>query len=214
MVKMVKSAVKCYKKKTKKSVAGKKKTYEYNQYLVPLKRSDNLDCSMEVFIIPQSDFKQYLDENGEFKDINVQKNDYKMHIDHYKRELADLEWKHSQLSRSYKDLLNKHNKTRRKQQELHEKIKILQNDKIKLINALKIEKNVNRVPEIVKQEVLDEKLVSGNEMSSELDILKKATTAKEKSVKTDMIEDIKDKEDKDIWTVIKSRLSKKEEKEK
>lgn len=51
-------------------------------------------------------------------------------------------------------------------------------------------------------------------MSSELDILKKATTAKEKSVKTDMIEDIKDKEDKDIWTVIKSRLSKKEEKEK
>ena len=49
-------------------------------------------------------------------------------------------------------------------------------------------------------------------MSSELDILKKATTAKEKSVKTDMIEDIKDKEDKDIWTVIKSRLSRRRKK--
>ena len=46
MVKMVKSAVKCYKKKTKKNVAGQKKTYEYNQYLVPLKSSDNLMIPM------------------------------------------------------------------------------------------------------------------------------------------------------------------------
>ncbi len=213
MVKMVKSAVKCYKKKTKKSVAGQKKTYEYNQYIVPLKRSDNLDCSMEVFIIPQVDIKHFFDENGELKDIDSQKNEYKMHIAQYETELADLEWKHSQLSRSYKDLLNKHNKTRRKLQELDEKIKILQNDKIKLTNALKIEKDVNMVPEIVKRDVLDEISVSGNEMSSEYDIIK-TTAAKEKSVKTDKIEDIKDKEDKDIWTVIRSRLSKKEEKEK
>ena len=82
-------------------MAGKRRP-TYNQYLVPLKRSDNLDCSMEVFIIPQSDFKQYLDENGEFKDINVKKMTIRCTWNHYKRELADLEWKHSQLSRSYK----------------------------------------------------------------------------------------------------------------
>jgi len=213
MVKMVKSAVKCYKKKTKKNVAGQKKTYEYNQYLVPLKSSDNLDCSMEVFIIPENDINHLFDEDGQLKDISGQKNEYKMHIAQYETELTDLEWKHNQLSKSYKDLLNKHNKTRRTQQELEEKIKILENDKIKLIKALKLEKDVNMVPEIAKREVLDEGPVSNKEISSGYDKIKK-TTEKEKSVKADKIEEIRDKEDKDIWTVIRSRLSKREEDEK
>lgn len=216
MVKMVKSAVKCYKKKTKKSVAGQKKTYEYNQYLVPLKRSDNLDCSMEVFIIPEDDINHLLDEGGELKDISGQKNEYKMHLAQYETELAELEWKHNQLSKSYKELLNKHNKTRRKQQELEDKIKILENDKIKLLKALKIEKDVNMVPEIVKREVLDEGPVPSKEISVGNDKIRK-TRSNEKSVRADEIEDFKDeqdKEDKDIWTVIRSRLSKREEDEK
>ena len=125
MVKMVKSNVKCYKKKTKKNVGGQKKTYEYNQYLVPLKRSDNLDCSMGVFVIPQNDFKDLVDEEGELKDISGQEEEYKSHIAQYETELAELEWKHSQLSKSYKELLNKHNKTRRKQQELEIRLKPL-----------------------------------------------------------------------------------------
>ena len=44
--------------------------------------------------------------------------------------------KHSQLPDHAKDLLNKHNKTRRKPAEPTKRSKSLQNDKIKLINAL------------------------------------------------------------------------------
>ena len=63
MVKVIKSAVKCYKKKTKKTVGGKKKIYEYNQYLVPLKRSDKFECSEEVFIIPQNQIAELVGED-------------------------------------------------------------------------------------------------------------------------------------------------------
>ena len=63
MVKVIKSAVKCYKKKTKKTVGGKRKIYEYNQYLVPLKRSDNFDCSEEVFILPQREIFELVGED-------------------------------------------------------------------------------------------------------------------------------------------------------
>jgi hypothetical protein len=49
MVKVIKSAVKCYKKKTKKTVGGKRKIYEYNQYLIPLKRSDKFECERRSF---------------------------------------------------------------------------------------------------------------------------------------------------------------------
>ncbi len=201
MVKMVKSHVKCYKKKTKKTVGGQKKTYEYNQYLVPLKRSDNLDCSTEVFIIPQNDIEDLVDEQGELKDISQEEEEYKIHIAQYETDLADLEWKHGQLSKSYKELVNKHNKTRRKQQELEDKIKTLESDRSKLINALKKERKINET--LRTQNVPDSKIPAGKG-----------------SLETDKITKDKDKtssngeDDKDIWAVLKSRLSKKEQEEK
>ncbi len=212
MVKMVKSAVKCYKKKTKKSVGGQRKTYEYNQYLVPLKRSDDLDCSMEVFIIPENDINHFLNEEGELKDISNQENKFKIHIAQYKNELADLEWKHNQLSKSYKDLLNKHNKTRRKQQELEVKIKNLENDKNQLIEALKKEKSISMVPELVNQEVMDE--VSDSKTINTSLGSDKIKASIEKSSGTNETSDNKEKDDKDFWTVIKSRLAKRGDDEK
>jgi hypothetical protein len=201
MVKMVKSHVKCYKKKTKKNVGGQKKTYEYNQYLVPLKRSDNLDCSTEVFIIPQSDIEDLVDEEGELRDISQQEDEYKNHIAQYETDLADLEWKHGQLSRSYKELVNKNNKTRRKQQELEDKIKSLESDRSKLINALKKERKINET--IRTQNGPDNKTLAGKG-SPETDKIR------EDNAKTSS----EAEEDKDIWTVLKSRLSKKEQEEK
>lgn len=200
---MVKSHVKCYKKKTKKNVGGQKKTYEYNQYLVPLKRSDNLDCSVGVFVIPQNDVKDLVDEEGELKDISGQEEEYKSHITQYETELADLEWKHNQLSKSYKDLVNKHNKTRRKQQELEDKIETLENDRIKLISALKEERQANRVgvrkgpdvkPSTGQESLESDKIIAENDQTS--------TPNNE------------EKDDKDIWTALKSRLTKKEQEEK
>lgn len=203
MVKMVKSNVKCYKKKTKKNVGGQKKTYEYNQYLVPLKRSDNLDCSMGVFVIPQNDVKDLVDEEGELKDISGQEEEYKSHIAQYETELAELEWKHSQLSKSYKELLNKHNKTRRKQQELEDKIETLENDRIKLISALKEERQANGV----RVQKFPDVKPSAGQKSSESDKI----IADDDQTSTPNNEE---KDDKDIWTALKSRLTKKEHEEK
>ena len=200
MVKLVKSAVKCYKKKTKKTVGGQRKTYEYNQYLVPLKRSDNLDCSMEVFIIPQEDLSDLVDENGEFKDLSGKQDEYESKLRQYEADFADLEWKHSKLSRTYKELFSKHNKTRKKEKELEDKIKTLESDREKLINALKAER---RVTEKLK---MDQQPVD------------KTSSDAKNTLKSDKIkvngENIKNKnveEDKDIWTVLRSRLTKKEE---
>jgi predicted nuclease with TOPRIM domain len=204
MVKLVKSQVKCYKKKTKKNVGGQKKTYEYNQYLVPLKKSDNLDCSMDVFIIPKNDIKDLLDEEGELKDISRQEDEYKSHFAQYETELAELEWKHNKLSKSYKELLNKHNKTRRKQQEMEDKIKTLESDRMKLINALKEERRINGG--IPAKKVQNNKLSSGQK-SPKSDKIR----AGNEKISTHASED---KEDKDIWTTLKSRLSKKEQEEK
>ena len=208
MAKLVKSAVKCYKKKTQKNVGGQKKTYEYNQYLVPLKRSDNLDCSMEVFIIPQSDIKNLLDEEGELRDISDQEVEYKSHISQYETELAELEWKHNQLSKSYKELFNKHNKTRKTQQELEDKIKILESDRTKLINALKKERKINEG--VLAQKVQDSKPLAGQKSPQKSQISDKISVNNEKT----SVSAEEDKDDKDIWAVLKSRLSKKEQDEK
>ncbi len=203
MVKLVKSAVKCYKKKTKKTVGGQKKTYEYNQYLVPLKRSDNLDCSMEVFIIPQDDLADLVDENGELKDLSSKQDEYESKLDQYEADFIDLEWKHSKLSKTYKELFSKHNKTRRREKDLEERIKTLESDRDKLINALKKERNITE------------------KLKMEQSLLSKTSHDPKNTSKSDKIEvnnenirnkDVdEDKDDKDIWTVLKSRLTKKEE---
>ena len=200
MVKLVKSAVKCYKKKTKKTVGGQRKTYEYNQYLVPLKRSDNLDCNMEVFIIPQDDLADLVDKNGELKDISGKQDEYESKLDQYEADFIDLEWKHSKLSKTYKELFSKHNKTRRMEKDLEERIKTLESDRDKLIAALKKERN------------LTERLKMEQSLLGKTSPNAKNTSNSDKIKVTN--ENIKNKdvdEDKDIWTVLKSRLTKKEE---
>ncbi len=108
MVELIKSTVKCYKKKTKKTVGGRRKTYEYNQYQVPLKKSDNLACSEEVFVIPQKLFEELIgvEVEAHLQDFKPQQQS----IAEYEKELAELEWKHGQLSKSYKEIVNKYNK--------------------------------------------------------------------------------------------------------
>ena len=102
MVKVIKSAVKCYKKKTKKTVGGNTKIYEYNQYLVPLKRSDDFNCSEKVFIIPQSHLEDMvggdISKIGDLLDNLGAKDE---NIDLYTREIAELEWKHNELSKDH-----------------------------------------------------------------------------------------------------------------
>lgn len=203
MVKLVKSAVKCYKKKTKKTVGGQRKTYEYNQYLVPLKRSDNLDCSMEVFIIPQDDLADLVDENGELKDLFGKKDEYEIKLDQYQADFADLEWKHSKLSKSYKELFSKHNKTRKSQEEMEERIKTLESDREKLINALKKEREITESLKM-KQQAQDATSSDGKNSFKSDKIKVNNENIKNKDVD-------EDKDDKDIWTVLKSRLTKKEE---
>lgn len=198
MVKLVKSAVKCYKKKTIKSVGGQKKTYEYNQYLVPLKRSDNLDCSMEVFIIPQEDLSDLVDENGEFKDVSGREDEYESKFAQYKADFDDLEWKHSKLSRTYKELFSKHNKTRRNLQELEKKVKTLESDREKLVNALKEERKITQKLKMEQQ--------ASNKTSSDLKTTKPDDDTNLKSKNKDFDEDKGD-----IWTVLRSRLTKKDD---
>lgn len=233
-MKLVKSQVKCYKKKTKKSVGGQKKTYEYNQYLVPLKRSDKLDCSMDVFVIPQNDLGQLLDDEGQLKDISSQEAEYRHQISEYEAELAELEWKHNQLSKSYKDLFKKQNKTRKLNQELEKKVESLESDKEKLMDALRKVKEA-KLKTDNQNEKMDTPLLSeGVSQSSSTKISEnsgldtnrdknpiidsKTAESQENKVEIDKNEkpnEIKeDKEDKDLWTVLRSRLTKKEDDEK
>jgi chromosome segregation ATPase len=199
MVKLVKSAVKCYKKKTKKTVGGRKKTYEYNQYLVPLKRSDNLDCSMEVFIIPQKDLEDYIAEDGEFKDLSSKEEEYRIKLEQYEAEFADLEWKHSQLSKSYKELFNKHNRSRRKEKELEDKIESLESDREKLIHALEEERKLTKKLKLQQQNQKENKTSPPSDQPPKTDKIDEDTKNKDEN------------EDKDLWTVLKSRLTKKED---
>lgn len=70
---ITKSMVKCYKKKTKQ----RGKEYRYNQYVVPLKKSDNFECKDEVVVLPAnklSDLMEQLDK----KQQELDKKDNKM----------------------------------------------------------------------------------------------------------------------------------------
>lgn len=180
MVELVKSTVKCYRKKTKKVVGGRKKTYQYNQFQVPLRKSDNLSCDEEVFVIPQNKFNDLIENEinaTHFTDIEHSKRA----ITEYKKEIAELEWKHGELSRSYKSIVTKNAKTNKRLRLNEEQILDLKKEKQKLLNQLK---RLNKEYEKLKDE--NEALIKRN----------------------DLIED--EAKDQDLWTALRSRLSKKE----
>jgi len=205
MVKLVKSSVKCYKKKTKKNVGGQRRTYEYNQYLVPLKTSDMLNCSMDVFIIPQEDLADFMDEDGKIKENLLGKDaEYQRRFLDYETELAELEWKHGELSRSYKELFNKHNKSRKRWEELEDIINQLKNDKEKLTVALKKEKEDNQVLKNAYEEALKKNKILEEKSDFQEDDDKISTYKKVK-------EDVEGNKETDIWNVLRSRLIKKEQ---
>jgi chromosome segregation ATPase len=186
MVKVIKSAVKCYKKKTKKTVGGKRKIYEYNQYLIPLKRSDKFGCDEEVFIIPQRQIQELIGE-----DISMAEEYLKSlgmnesHLDAYERELAELEWKHNELSKSYKELVSKHTKTNKRLRLEDERIKTLEADKEKLMKKLE---EVSEIHKTLKRNY-EHETQKNKVLEDELNIQK----------------------DKDIWTSLKSRLGSKKD---
>ena len=186
MVKVIKSAVKCYKKKTKKTVGGKKKIYEYNQYLVPLKRSDKFKCSEEVFIIPQKQIGELVGEDLSMaEDYLKNLGATNSHLEAYERELAELEWKHNELSKSYKELVSKNSKTNKQFRLETERVKVLENEKEKLMSKLEEVSNIHKD-------------------------LKKNYELESEKVKVLEGELNKDK-DKDIWTSLRSRLGSKKD---
>lgn len=182
MVELIKSTVKCYKKKTKKMVGGRRKSYEYNQYQVPLKRSDNLACSEEVFVIPQDLFEGLIE--GE---VSAQMEDQKQPkgvIAEYEKELAELEWKHGELSRSYKSLVSKNAQTNKRLRLEKEKTTTLEEENQKILGQLQ-------------------------QLNSQFQILKDTHEAQLKKIK--LIEDAANsKKDQDIWGSLRSRFSNRE----
>jgi hypothetical protein len=189
MVKVIKSVVKCYKKKTKKTVNGKRKVYEYNQYLVPLKRSDEFECNEEVFIIPQQHIGELVGEEPLMAEDYLKNLGAKdSYLDAYEKELAELEWKHNELSKSYKELVSKHSKTNRKLQLENERIKTLEGDKENLLKKLE---EINRINDDIKNKY---------EVESE----------KNKVLEDELNKD-KDKDKDDIWTSLRSRLGSKKD---
>jgi len=183
MADLVKSKVKCYKKKTKKTVAGETKVYEYNQYQVPLKKSDNLACSDEVFIIPQNQFDAIIE--AELIDHQQDLRQHKGAISEFQKDLADLEWKHGELSRSYKALVSKNAKTNKKLRLETEKNTTLQEEKEKLKNQLQI---------LYKE-------------------YQKIKASHETETKKGSLKDSADKKEQDLWSSIRSRLTSKEVKD-
>lgn len=182
MVDLIKSTVKCYKKKTKKMVGGEKKTYEYNQYQVPLKRSDNLACSEEVYIIPQDQFEGMIEA-----EVESHQEDLIQHrglIAGYKKELADLEWKHNELSRSYKTLVSKNAQNNKRLRLEGEKNTNLLEENQKLKNQLQqIYNEYKQLKEIYETHIENTKLTE---------------------------DDPNLKKDQDLWKSIRSRFSSRE----
>lgn len=164
MAELIKSTVKCYKKKTKKTVGGESKTYEYNQYQVPLKKSDNLVCEEEVFIIPQNYFEGLIEA-----EVESQLEDLEQHkglLVGYKKELADLEWKHSELSRSYKSLVSKNAQTNKKIRLEEEKNTNFEKENKKLKDQLQqLMKDYKDIKEKIK-------VTDDSELKKDVDILK------------------------------------------
>lgn len=202
MVQLIKTSVKCYKKRAKKTVGGKQKVYEYNQYLIPLKRSDNLECKEGVLIIPEKYFKElfgvedtwavkeYLSKlKGYEMSIEGYKNEFKELELRYQKEFKDLEWKHSELSKSYKELLSKHTKA----------------TKLYKMDTSKLQELETKAEELAKQ--LELRDIEYNKLKEDYDLVLNKSTIIEEQIKPD--EDKVD-EDKDLWSMIKNRLGKKE----
>jgi len=182
MVELIKSTVKCYKKKTKKMVGGRKKTYQYNQYQVPLSKSDNLTCREEVLVIPQSQFDGLIEGEVESQLNELEQN--QRIVTEYEKELTELEWKHSELSRSYKAIVTKNAKTNKRLRLEEEKIVSLEKENQKLLRQLQ-------------------------QLNTEYSDLKNENKTLIK--KNNLIDDeINLKKDQDLWTALRSRLSKKE----
>ncbi|OEC86476.1 MULTISPECIES: hypothetical protein [Methanobacterium] len=202
MVQLIKTSVKCYKKRAKKTVGGKQKVYEYNQYLIPLKRSDNLECKEGVLIIPEKYFKELfgVEDTWAVKEYLSKLKGYEMSIEGYKKEFKelelmyqkefkDLEWKHSELSKSYKELLSKHTKA----------------TKLYKMDTSKLQELAAKTEELAKQ--LELRDIEYNKLKEDYDLVLNKSTIIEEQIKPD--EDKPD-EDKDLWSMIKNRLGKKE----
>ncbi len=186
MVQMIKTFVKCYKKKAKKMVGGKQKVYEYNQYLIPLKRTDNLQCKDGVLIIPEKYFKELfgVEDTWALKEYISKLKGYERNVGEYQREFKELEWKHGELSKSYKELLSKHTKANKKYRVDVSKIQELESENAELKRKL----------ESVEAE--NKKLNKNYERE-----LNKATILEN---------ELKPSKDKDFWTMLKSKISKKD----
>jgi hypothetical protein len=197
MVQLIKTSVKCYKKRAKKTVGGKQKVYEYNQYLIPLKRSDNLECNDGVLIIPEKYFKELfgVEDTWAVKEYLSKLKGYEMSIEgyqkefkelelEYQKEFKDLEWKHSELSRSYKALLSKHTKA----------------TKLYKLDSTKFQGLEARTEDLAKQ--LELKDMEYEKLKEDYELALNKGIALEETLKSD--------EDKDFWSMLKNRLGKKE----
>lgn len=199
---IIKTAVKCYKKKAKKTVGGKKKVYEYNQYLIPLKRSDNLECGEGVLIIPENYFKELfgVEDTWAVKEYLSKLKGYEMSIEgyqkefkelelEYQKEFKDLEWKHSKLSKSYKELLNKHTKATKQYK----------------IDTAKLPELEAKTKELAGQLELKDRKYKKLKENYEMALNKDALVEEELKPNEDKLD-----EDKDFWSMLKNRLGKKE----
>ena len=186
MVQIIKTFVKCYKKKAKKTVGGKQKVYEYNQYLIPLKRTDNLECKEGVLIIPEKYFKELfgVEDTWAVKEYISKLKGYERNMGKYTKEFKQLEWKHIELSKSYKELLNKHTKANKRYRLDVSKLQELENQNTELINKIKLMDTENKKLNENYQRELNKATILENEL--------------------------KPSKDKDFWTMLKSRLSKKD----
>jgi chromosome segregation ATPase len=192
MVQIIKTFVKCYKKKAKKMVGGKQKVYEYNQYLIPIKRTDNLQCKEGVLIIPEKYFKELfgVQDTWAVKEYISKLKGYERNVGEYRKEFKDLEWKHNELSKSYKELLNKHTKANKKYRVDISKIQELESENAELKSKLELKKEENK--KLIKnyeEEIKKEKII-------------------ENEIKPDKDKDLS--KDKDFWTIIKSKIGKKD----
>lgn len=186
MVQIIKTSVKCYKKKAKKTVGGKQKIYEYNQYLIPLKRADNLKCQEGVLIIPEKYFEELfgVEDTWSVKEYISKLKGVERNIGEYKKEFNDLQWKHSELSKSYKALLSKHTKITKKYKLEDEKIRELEAQNAELAEKLRF---------------------------SELEYKKLKEKYEQESDKSPILDnELKSDKDKDFWSILKNRLGNKE----
>lgn len=193
MVQIIKTAVKCYKKRAKKTVGGKQKIYEYNQYLIPVKRADNLKCGEGVLIIPEQYFEELfgVEDTWSVKEYISKLKGYERNISEYTKEFKELEWKHNELSKSYKELLSKHTKYTKKYR--------LENERI------------NQLEELTKEMETENKELQEKLQSSEIENKKLKQNYEREANKSKILEDeLKPNKDKDFWSMLKNRLGKKE----